>query len=343
MSVFDHPDFDAHEHVSFFAEPSAGLRAIIAIHDSGPLGLAGGGCRLWPYASDEAALRDVLRLSRAMTYKLALAEIPAGGAKAVVIADAAHKTEALLEALGRAVDRLGGRFIISEDVGTTPADLAIVGRRTAWVSREAATATTADATAYGVLVGMRVAVARRLGRSDLRGLGVAVQGLGRVGGALCRLLAGEGARIFASDVDAARMAAVCREVGATAVSPSGIFDQPVDIFAPCALGDALDTSTVARLRCSIVAGSANNQLADASAAELLTRRGILYAPDIVINAGGVIAAGAGESISAADLRARLDRLAPLIDDVFARAERLGISTQASAEGLARELVARRSR
>ena len=337
MSVFDDPDFDAHEHVSFFAEPSAGLRAIVAIHRTGPLGTAGGGCRLWPYAGAREAVRDALRLSRAMTYKLALVELPAGGAKAVVIGAPAPEARApLFEALGRAVDRLGGRFIVSEDVGTTPDDMAIVARTTPWVARHAgAPPDTAASTAYGVLVGLRAAVARRLGRSALAGLRVAVQGLGQVGATLCRLLADAGARLWVTDLDPAAVARVTGALGAVAVAPGAIFDQEVDVLAPCALADALDARTVPRLRCAVVAGSANNQLADPALADVLAARRILYAPDIAISAGGALAA-ANLGGDPAALRARLDRLGPLLDGIFARAEREGTSTHVAAERTARE-------
>ncbi|HZS35322.1 MAG TPA: Glu/Leu/Phe/Val dehydrogenase dimerization domain-containing protein [Polyangia bacterium] len=340
MSVFDHEAFDGHEHVSFFAEPSVGLRAIIAIHRTGPLGMAGGGCRMWPYRDERAALADALRLSRAMTYKLALLEMPAGGAKAVVIGDSkTDKSEALLLALGRAVERLGGRFVIAEDVGTSARDLEVVARATSWVNRAAADAgDTAGATAYGVVAAMRAAVKRRLGRADLDGLRVAVQGLGHVGGALCRELARAGAQLVVADVDAGAVSAIARELGARAVAPEEIFDQPADVFAPCALADALDDGTVPRLRCAVIAGSANNQLAHPRIADALAARDILWAPDIVANAGGVIASasrGGDERV----LRARLDGIGALVEAVFARAERERISTHEAAERTARERLA----
>jgi leucine dehydrogenase len=334
MSLFSDPAFDAHEQVTWFCEPALGFRAVIAIHRTGALGTAGGGCRIWPYRDDDAAVRDALRLSRAMTYKLALVEIPAGGGKAVVIADPArNKSEALLLALGRAIDRLGGRFIASEDVGTDPDDLAVVARATRWVNPHAPGTDTAEPTAYGVLVGMRAAVRRRLGRASLDGVRVAVQGLGRVGHSLCRQLAAAGARLVVTDLDGERVAAVVRELGAAAVAPDAIFDRSVDVFAPCALGDALDAATVARLDCTIVAGSANNPLADAALADVLAARGILYAPDIAISAGGVLGAAGGDPPI---VRARLDGIAALLDGIFARAEKERISTHAAAERIARE-------
>jgi leucine dehydrogenase len=324
--MFASPGFDDHEHVSFFAEPAVGLRMIVAIHRTGPLGTAGGGCRMWRYDDDQAALVDALRLSRAMTYKLALLEVPAGGAKAVVLGDPARdKSEALLLAVGRAIDRLNGRFVVGEDVGTGPADLEIVARETRWVSRHAGGADTADATAQGVLVCLRRAVRARLGRERLDGLVVAVQGLGRVGRGLARRLRDEGARLVVADLDPRTVEESVRELGATPEAPERIFDAPVDVFAPCALGGALDRATVPRLRCAVVAGSANNQLAEPRLADELAGRGILYAPDFVVNAGGVLA-------SPDDT----ERLGPLLDDVLARAARDGVSPNAAAEALARE-------
>jgi leucine dehydrogenase len=345
MGPFAAREFDAHEHVSFFADAATGLRAIIAIHRTGPLGTAGGGCRIWPYASDDEALRDALRLSRAMTYKLALLELPAGGAKAVVLADPARdKSEALLLAIGRAVDRLAGRFIVATDVGTNAADLVTMARATVWVSREEPRRSDgAWATAYGVVAGLRAAVRRRLGRGDLRGLTVAVQGLGRVGAALCALLAEAGARLWVSDLDGAAAARAHQRWHATVVPPGAIVDQAVDVFAPCALADVLDAVTIPRLRCRVVAGSANNQLAEARLADELSRRGILWAPDIAISGGAALAAASAlagdDGDDGAARRARLDTIGALLDGIFARAEREGTSTLTAAERTARERFA----
>jgi leucine dehydrogenase len=341
MGPFATREFDAHEHVSFFADAATGLRAIIAIHRTGSLGTAGGGCRIWPYGDDAAALRDALRLSRAMTYKLALLELPAGGAKAVVLADPARdKSEALLLAIGRAVDRLAGRFIIATDVGTSAADLETIARATLWVSREEpGRSDGAWATAYGVVAGMRAAVRRRLG-GKLRGRTVSVQGLGRVGTALCALLVEAGARLWVSDLDGEACARARQKWGATVVDPGAIVDQDVDVFAPCALADVLDAVTIPRLRCRVVAGSANNQLAEPELADTLCRRGILWAPDIAISGGAALAAASGLTgdDSAARL-GRLDSIGALLDGIFARAEREGTSTLAAAERTARERFA----
>jgi leucine dehydrogenase len=333
MSVLTNPAFDGHEQVTFFSEPALGFHAVIAIHRTGLLGTAGGGCRVWRYRDEDAALRDALRLSRAMTYKLALAEIPAGGAKAVVMAGPGHdKSEALLLALGRAIDRLGGRFVASEDVGTDPDDLKVVGRATQWVNPHAPGTDTAEPTAYGVLVGMRVAVRRRLGRDSFDGLRVAVQGLGRVGHSLCRWLAEAGARLVVTDVDPERVTAVVRDFGAVAVAPEAIFASPVDVFAPCALGDVIDANTAMQLDCTVVAGSANNPLADDALADVLAARGILYAPDIAMSAGGVLGAAGGDPPV---VRARLETLGALLDGIFARAEREHVTPHIAAERIAR--------
>jgi leucine dehydrogenase len=322
--MFALPDFDAHEHVSFFQEGA--LRMIVAIHRSGPLGAAGGGCRMAEYSDDGAALADALRLSRAMSYKLALLEIPAGGAKAVVLGDPRRdKSEALLRAIGRAVERLAGRFIIAEDVGTNPEDLKIVARETRWVSPHAGGADTAEATAEGALVCLERAVRARLGRTSLDGVTVAVQGLGRVGHGLARRLYRRGARLIVGDLDGRLAGEVARELGASLEDPRKILEARAEVLAPCALGGVLDRASVARLGCAVIAGAANNQLADSSIAERIAARGILYAPDFVMNAGGVL--GAPEHTA---------RLGTLLDEVLARAARDGVTPNAAAEAMARE-------
>jgi leucine dehydrogenase len=338
--VFDADDFDDHEHVSFFTDRSAGLRAIVAIHRTGPLGASGGGVRMWPYRDARAALDDALRLSRAMTYKLALFELPAGGAKAVVLGDPRRdKTDALLGALGRAIDRLGGRFIAGEDVGIEPRDLEVVARTTPWVNR-AASGDGAAATAHGVVAAMRVAARRRLERATLDGLRVAVQGLGRVGRALAAELMRAGAQLTVTDLDLAAAETFARGLPVRVVAPDAIYDADVDVFAPCALGEVLDERTVPRLRCAIVAGSANHPLAHPRIAAALAGRDILYAPDIVASGGGVIAAASGPDPRV--LRARLDAIGALCDAVFARAERDGTTPLEAAERIARERLGARA-
>lgn len=341
MTVFDNPSFDEHEHVSFFAEPAAGLRAIVAIHTTGAAGMAGGGCRMQPYSSTDKALSDALRLSRAMSYKLALVDMPAGGAKTVVIGDPAKdKSEALLLALGRAVHRLGGRYVIAEDVGTTPEDMRIIARETPYVMGRQSD--TSPPTAYGVFLGLREAVRRRLGKDDLDGLKVAIQGVGQVGRRLARHLVEHGAALWISDVDEGAVRAVVAELGARAVSPDAVHRQPVDVFAPCALGAVLDDRTIAELSCAVVAGAANNQLAEDRHANLLAARDILFVPDFVLNAGGVIgAAHAGVEIGSANagtaaLARELERIPRMVGEVLARAERDRVTPHDAAVRIARE-------
>lgn len=348
MTLFRSPDFDNHEHVSFFADEASGLRAIIAIHSSGPFGLAGGGCRMWPYPSDEAALRDALRLSRAMSYKLALSDMPAGGAKTVVIGDPGKdKTEALLRAIGRAVERLGGRYIIAEDVGTTPDDMKVIGSETKYVVGRSSD--TGPATAYGAFVALRTTVSRALGRKDLAGLRVAVQGLGNVGRRLCQHLAQAGAHLVVADVNERAVRTVLEELSAratqaggslTSVAPDAILSSEVDVLAPCALGDVFDDQTILRLRCKVVAGAANNQLREDRHGDALAAKGIFYAPDFVVNAGGVIGTAQGVDASYDETTAfrETEKIATILNAAFDLAEKENISTHAAAVRMAREKI-----
>ncbi|MCB1930281.1 MAG: Glu/Leu/Phe/Val dehydrogenase [Rhodocyclaceae bacterium] len=296
MSVFSEADYDNHEQVVFCSDAGSGLRAVIAIHNC-RRGPALGGCRMWPYASEQDAVRDALRLSRGMTYKSAMARLPLGGGKAVVIGDPHRdKSRALLEALALAVDRLGGRYIVAEDSGTTVADMQLMRHFTPHVAgvEERVTANgvhsgdPSPATAYGVFVGIRAAVRVRLGQDSLTGLRVALQGVGHVGLALARRLEAAGARLWITDVRREALSRAARELAATVVEPQEIFGLDVDLFAPCALGAVIDDQCLPRLKAAIVAGAANNQLAEARHDAELFRRGILYAPDYVINAGGII-------------------------------------------------------
>jgi leucine dehydrogenase len=287
--MFSHPEAEGHELVQYVRDPSCGLRAIIALHST-VRGPAFGGCRMWPYPSEADALCDALRLSRGMTYKAAIMDLPYGGGKTVVIGDPARdKTPALLRALASAVERLHGRYIIADDVGTSIDDLALMRQ----VTRHTAAATLAAraplaVTAYGVLMAIRAAVRHHLGRTDLVGLKAAVQGLGHVGLPLCGHLHDAGADLVVADTNPKRTAAAARRFGAQVVEPEAIFAQPVDLFAPCALGGVLDDRTIPRLQARLVAGGANNQLALARHDAMLAERGILYVPDYIANAGGVI-------------------------------------------------------
>jgi|SRR5579859_7314737 len=342
MDIYDNREFDGHELLIFGQDGASGLKAIIAIHSTA-LGPAAGGCRMWPYASTADAVTDVLRLSRGMSYKNAMAGLPFGGGKAVIIGDArTAKTPELFAAFGRMVDSLRGRYITAEDVGTTSADMGQVARVTRYVAglgRQAGQAggDPAPKTALGVFLGLRAAVKFRLGRSDLSGLTVAVQGVGGVGYHLCGLLATAGARLKVADVEARAVERACDEFGATPVAPVRMLEEEADVLAPCALGAVLNARTIAKLRVPVIAGAANNQLARAQDGEGLRAAGILYAPDYVINAGGIISVareyyGGTEAQVIEDIQAIPARLT----EIFERARRESRPTNAVADVLARE-------
>lgn len=286
--MFAHPDFDNHERVLHAFDAESGLRAIVAIHSTA-LGPSFGGCRMWPYADDDAALCDVLRLSRAMTSKCAIVDVPFGGGKSVVIGDPRRsKSEALLRAMGRVVEGLGGAYIVADDVGTTLTDLAVMRRETRHTAGATAAAMASLAvTAHGVFSAIEAAARVVLG-CDLKGLTAAVQGLGNVGGPLCQLLHEAGCKLIVSDLDAARAAAAERSFGASVVSPQAIYAAPADVLAPCALGGVLNSDSIPRISARIVCGGANNQLATRGDGEALAARGIAYVPDYLAGAGGVI-------------------------------------------------------
>jgi leucine dehydrogenase len=287
--MFDHPDFDDHEQVAFVRDADAGLRAIIALHSTA-LGPAFGGCRMWPYATEAAALTDALRLARGMTYKAAICDLPYGGGKSVIIGDPQRdKTPVLLQAMGCAVENLRGRYVVADDIGTTLDDLAIMRSVTSHTAAATPAARQPVAvTAFGVFVAIRAAVRHLLGEERLAGLRVAIQGLGNVGRPLAGYLRGAGAELILTDLDPVRSARAASELAAHAVDPDAIYDQPVDLFAPCALGAVLNDRTIPRLVARIVCGGANNQLAEPRHARELAGRGVLYVPDYLANAGGVI-------------------------------------------------------
>jgi len=338
MSVFAHAEFDGHEQIVHAFDADTGLRAIIAVHNTAR-GPAVGGCRMWPYTDEAAALTDVLRLSRGMTYKSALAELPFGGGKSVIIGNPARdKTPELFEAFGRAVEQLGGRYIAAEDVGTSPADITHARRVTRHVAGlPDGSGDPSPVTAYGVFMGMKAAVRHRLGKSDFRGLTVAVQGLGHVGSELCRLLHESGAKLLVADISAERVAAVCAAFDAQAVPADRIHTADVDIFAPCALGGGLNDDTIPQIRAGIIAGAANNQLAEPRHAEVLRGRGVLYPPDYVVNAGGIINILYEKPGYDADAAfAHVARIHDTTLEILARADRAGITTAAAADHLAEE-------
>jgi glutamate dehydrogenase/leucine dehydrogenase len=289
--VFGALDLAGHEEVIHCADPATQLRAIIAIHSTA-LGPALGGVRLRPYRSEAQALADVLQLSRTMTYKAALAGLDHGGGKSVIIGDPAHRSEALLRMFARFVDSLGGRYITAEDLGLTLADIDVMRAETPFVAgcspAWGGIGSPSCATAAGVLAAMRAAVERRLGARSLEQLHVAVMGAGKVGAKVVEGLVADGARVTVADIDPPAAAAMLRQFGVAAAAPETIHAVECDVFAPCALGGILSSTTVAQLRCAVVVGSANNQLAEAADAHRLAERGILYVPDYAANAGGLI-------------------------------------------------------
>ena len=333
-AVFHHPDCDDHEQVLFARDVSAGLRAIVAVHST-VLGPAFGGCRMWPYRDETEALTDALRLARGMTYKAAICALPYGGGKSVILSDARQaKTPALLEAMGRVVERLGGRYIIADDIGTSLDDLRIMRGVTAHTAAATlAAGQPLPVTACGVFQAIRAAVAHALGRADLEGLRVAVQGLGNVGLPLCRQLAAAGATLIVTDLDPARAALAMQTLGAVAVEPDAIYAQAADVFAPCALGAVLNDRTIPQLGAKIVCGGANNQLAAARHATTLAARGILFVPDYIANAGGVIdfhQERIGDDTPDAVLGA-VARIHEITRDVLKRAARAGETPLAVAD------------
>lgn len=338
----DNPAFDNHEQVLRVTDPASGLDAIIAIHNT-TLGPAMGGTRIWPYENRDAALTDVLRLSQGMTLKAALAETPTGGGKAVIIADPrTDKSEALLRAYARAVDSLGGIFITGEDVGLTVADADIIGSETDYLLGSSTRGgDPAPATALGVCMGIRSAVRHRLGVTDLRDIHVAVQGLGNVGRNLVDLLARDGARLTVTDINAKSVLEVQKIHGAASVAPENIFDVDADVFAPCAMGAVVSDDTLPRIRVAVIAGSANNQLEAPRHGRMLHDAGILYAPDYVINGGGVIALSLelnGGKYSWPEARKRVVRIGDTLDEIFARAAADGVPPEIVADRIARERI-----
>ncbi len=344
MSVFNNPAFDHHEKVAFGADQASGLRAIIAVHDT-RLGSAVGGCRMYPYANDDDALYDVLRLSRGMTYKSALAGLPLGGGKSVIIGNPhSDKTPALLHAMGEFVDSLGGLYSAAEDSGTGVEDIRIMGERTVHVSglQDGAEhgGDPSPTTAYGVYLGIRTAVQHRLGTDSMRGLRVAIQGLGNVGFHLAGRLVADGATVYGADVNEANLRRARDQHGVQIVSVEDILTLEADVFAPCAMGAVLNRDTIEGLRVGIVAGAANNQLADEQQADHLWDRGILYCPDFLINAGGIIDVYHQRSGSEAGvMQEHVERIEANLQEILFRSDRAGRSPHLLAEDLAEEYLA----
>ncbi len=336
------PEF---ENILRCRDPESGLNAVIAVHDT-TLGPAMGGCRMWRYASDDEALADAQRLARGMTFKAALAGLPLGGGKAVIIADpGSDKSAELFRAFGRAVDHLRGRYITGEDVGTSVEDMEAVRSQTRHVAGLAGgSGDPSPMTALGVLHGIRAAVRHRYGTDTLDGITVAVQGLGHVGLQLCRLLHDAGARLVVSDVAPEPVERAADEFGALAVGPDAIAGAEAEVFAPCALGGAVNRAMRSRLRARVVAGAANNQLASPEDGVALHRDGVLYAPDYVINAGGLINVAQdilyrGEPYDRAAVAAAVAGIGHRLDAIFEASARGGRPPGQVADAMARECLA----
>jgi leucine dehydrogenase len=292
MSVFEHINGDGYEQIVYCSDDQSGLKAIIAIHSTA-LGPALGGTRFYNYANEDDALIDVLKLAKGMTYKAAAAGLDLGGGKAVIIGDPTRiKNEELLRAYGRFVETLGGRYITAEDVGTALEDMDTVKRESRWVTGCSHTyggsGDPSPVTAYGVMQGQKACCNEVFGDPSLKGRAVAVQGVGKVGHALCGYLVEEGAKVTIGDVNVDNLARAVNDYGVDTVSLEEIHKLPVDIFAPCALGGGINDDTISEFRCKIIAGAANNQLATEEHGNKLRDLGILYAPDFLINAGGLI-------------------------------------------------------
>jgi leucine dehydrogenase len=292
-AAWDLPDFDDHEGVHLFRDAASGLTAIIAIHST-HLGPAAGGTRFWHYPDKQSAITDALRLSRGMSYKNAMAGLPMGGGKAVILADVQGiKSASMIAAFGRSIEALNGRYVTAEDVGMNDGDMVAIARETRHVSGlpvqgEGAGGDPGPSTALGVFLGVKAAAQRVLSVETMKDVRVNIQGVGSVGGGLARLLAAEGARLTLADVNSARAKALADELGGVAVAPDAILTIEADILSPCALGAVLTTQVIDALRVKIVAGGANNQLPTLVDGDALHARNILFAPDYVINAGGII-------------------------------------------------------
>jgi len=344
---WSYPDFDAHEALHFVTDAKSGLRAIIALHST-HLGPAAGGTRMWHYADDQDALTDALRLSRGMSYKNAMAGLPLGGGKAVVLADASRtKTPQMLAAFGCAIDRLGGNYVTAEDVGMSVADMMAIRERTKFVAGLPVAGGEVGGdpgphTSLGVFLGIKAAVKRALGKDSLAGLHIALQGAGSVAGGVARLAAVEGARLSIADVDGARAQNLAAETDGTVVPVDAILALEADVFSPCALGAILTAETIAALKVPIVAGGANNQLATRADGERIAARGILYAPDYVINAGGIINVSTEylDDGDASLVRQRIDAIPDRLETIWAEAAATGNNAAAVADAMAQKLIGR---
>jgi leucine dehydrogenase len=349
MTLFDLPAYAGHESVHAFHDEATGLKAIVAIHSTAR-GPAAGGCRMWNYANADEALTDVLRLSQGMSYKNAMADLELGGGKSVIIGDSrTQKTPELFRAFGRAVDSLGGRYFTAEDVGVSVADIMEAGKETRYaVGVEGSKAGSGDpspVTAEGVFRGLKIAAKHGLGGDDLNDVTVALQGVGHVGAYLAEKLHAAGAKLIITDVNQEALRRVADQTGAEIVAPDAIFEVQADIFAPCALGAILNAQTLPRLKAKVIAGGANNQLATPEIGRAVFERGLIYAPDYVINGGGIINVASeirGMQTDAAYdpqwVEGKLARLMETLDEVLTRSTAEKRPTHEIADAVAQERI-----
>jgi leucine dehydrogenase len=347
VTAWDLPDFDDHEGVHLFRDRASGLSAVIAVHSTS-LGPAAGGVRFWHYGEKVEAVTDALRLSRGMSYKNAMAGLPLGGGKGVILADkAGTKTQSLLQAFGKAVNTLGGAYVTAEDVGISTDDMVAISKETKFVSglpvaQGSAGGDPGPFTAYGVFLGVKAAVKRALGKDSVSGVHVAIQGVGSVGGGLAKLLAEEGAKLTLADVNTDRAAALAQQLGGEAVPSDQILRVAADVVSPNALGAILTEESIAALQAPVVAGGANNQLATPQDGDRIHARGILYAPDYVINAGGIINVGLeylgrGDE---AEVRSRIRLIPDRLEQVWAESAHTGDPAARVADRIAQRLIGR---
>lgn len=347
MDLWHSMELEGFEELLFVQDVGSGLKGLVVIHNT-KAGPALGGCRMWAYKTEEEAIWDGMRLAKGMTYKSAISGLPYGGGKAVVFGNPEPpRREAWFRALGRFIDSLGGKYITGIDLGTKVEDMDAIAVETPYVTDMTGTLggsgnLTAEMTAYGVFLGILASLreAEEETAASVAGKKVAVQGLGKVGFALCRYLREAGAELVVTDINGELADKAVREYGAVYAEPEQICAESCDVFAPCALGGILDAGTVGRLNCQIVAGAANNQLAAADSAELLKKRGILYAPDYAINAGGIIATALELEGGAPEvIRRRVENISGTLADVYRLAKSGGLTTAAAADRLAEAKLA----
>ncbi len=338
MSVFNAPDFDGHENVVFGHDEVTGLKCIIGIHNINR-GPALGGSRFWNYDNEQDAITDVLRLSKGMTYKAAITGLDLGGGKSVIIGDPKKiKTPDLMRAFGRVIDRLNGKYITAEDVGTTVADMDYIRESTPHVrGKSTGTGNPSPVTAYGTFQGIKAAVKHQFKTDELTDLRVSVQGVGNVGYYLCQYLHEAGAKLIVTDINPESIKRVVAEFGATPVGLEDIYSQDVDVYAPCALGATINDQTIDLIKTKIVAGAANNQLKEERHGQALKDIGILYAPDYVINAGGLInVASETPDYDPKVVNAQVENIYNTLIEIFQRAETENRPTSYVADRMAEE-------